>query len=143
MPLRDILTCKKVFAWYCSSSYYYFEIFYKSRQIYRVNSLENCNKWIDNISSAIIYHNFWISILDKYSYLENYLLRQKYEDFEINQSTEIIDIKDIEEDNKNTKITNKYGSGLGSQSENSEKDDKKSKKKRKINPFSQKGKNLI
>ena len=154
MPLRDITCCQKVNSWYCSNSYFYFEIFYKTRQIYRVTSEADCYKWINSISAAIIYHNFWISIIDKHPYLENYLLRQRYENLEIKSEhkQEIMkkivnsglgiernlkksEISGVSEDN-NKKIINEESKDSNA----NEKTKTGSLKKRRSNPYSQKGK---
>jgi serine/threonine protein kinase len=52
-------------------------LFHKKRQIYRLNSLKACERWIEVINSAIIYGKFWTSLLLKYPELIDYFYKTK------------------------------------------------------------------
>ena len=52
-------------------------MFHKKRQIYRLNSLKACERWIEVINSAIIYGKFWTSLLLKYPELIDYFYKTK------------------------------------------------------------------
>lgn len=88
IPLREIISCKKITSWY-SNSKFYFEICYQRRQVYRLNTLKACEKWIEVINAAIIYGKFWSALIEKNPELYNYYWSQK-EDLET--------IKDEKED---------------------------------------------
>ena len=77
-----------------------------------------------------MYHNFWISILDKYSFLENYLFRQKYER---------IEIKNLSDSDLMVKPQEIIEDVIEEEVKKEEEEAKKRKKKRRNNPYSQKG----
>ena len=57
--LIDIVSCKRIKSWFTSDNYYYFELIYSQRQVYRFKNEKVCEKWIEIINSATIYYKFW------------------------------------------------------------------------------------
>lgn len=53
--MKDIVSCKRIESFLYNSSYYYFELFYQQKQVYRLEKESSCLKWIENINAAINY----------------------------------------------------------------------------------------
>jgi hypothetical protein len=97
--LRDIISCKKITSWY-SNSKFYFEICYQKRQVYRLNTLKACEKWIEVINAAIIYGKFWSSLIQKMPEIYDYYWNQK---------EELETILDLKEEGNSDKIKQENG----------------------------------
>jgi len=50
---------------YYSKNYYYFELNYEQRQVYRTVSDASCNKWIETLNAAIIYAKFFWRLMQE------------------------------------------------------------------------------
>lgn len=50
---------------YYSKNYYYFELDYEQRQVYRLISDESCIKWIETLNAAIIYSKFFWKLMQE------------------------------------------------------------------------------
>ena len=94
VPLTDIVDCKSLDSWYCSDGYFYFEIQYKTRQIFRCHSEEARRKWIEGIYKVVIFYKFWNSLINKNTKIFDY-----FDKFE----TEVEEITDKKEFNSFTK----------------------------------------
>ena len=57
--LLDIVSCKRIKSWFTSDNYYYFELVYSQRQVYRFKNEKVCEKWIETLNLASIYYKFW------------------------------------------------------------------------------------
>lgn len=80
IPIKDIVTCRKITTWLTSKKYFYFEIIYKYRQVYRVRSKYACEKWIESINSSIMFCKFWSKIMQQCNLtLSEYFSKQKDE----------------------------------------------------------------
>ena len=106
---------------------------YKSRQIYKADNEELCNKWIERINAAIIYHKFWKNLIEKNSEIWEYYSKQSEieELFESAKEDNKISIKE------ESKIQSSIISNNVSQIDDKEKHQKTESKKRRKNPFSQ------
>ena len=133
IPLRDITICKRINSIYYSSKYYYFELNYEQRQVYRLNSEESCNKWIEVLNSAIIYSKFFLGLLEKNSIVVEYFSKLKEEKVYIDYYKEIDD--QYKKQNKFNKATkNKLSNDKSKNNENSSSSKKKERRK---NPYNQ------
>ena len=86
IPLIDITSCKKVVSWFGTDTYYYFEIVYKQRQVYRFTHNAICEKWIEIINMAIMYNKFWKCLQEKDARVTEYFLKQKGETIELDNN---------------------------------------------------------
>jgi hypothetical protein len=137
IPLRDIISCKKVSTWYSNSNFFYFEIIYKHRQVFRVKSEYSCYKWIEIINSAIIFSKFWSILMQKSSKVSEYFWQLNQEKLEIKwdeRSTESIPEKkeEVKQPTEEAKSTNRNSM-----------QSVKSKKERRKNPYTQRISKLI
>ena len=98
IPLIDITNCKKSLSWFKTETYYYFEILYKQKQVYRFTKIEICEKWIEIINMAIIYTKFWKCKQEKDVRVTEYIMKQKGETIEIDYNTG--DISQVTRDGK-------------------------------------------
>lgn len=148
IPLRDIITCKKITSWY-SNSKYYFEIVCQKRQVYRLDTLKACEKWIEVINSSIIYEKFWFSLIQKNPQIYDYYWNQKEE------VESVLDIPENSDKNNNQNQKEKNenkNENENSTSENTKKNNTSSnisnetssgkKKERRRNPYSMVNGNL-
>jgi len=126
--------------------FYYFELFYKQRQIYRVKSSKSCDMWIEKINAAIIYNKYWLLMCQKNPQASEYLLFNQGEEstsipFSDKEKIENIIEKEAENkqneekvgENKNEANVNK-SSEISNTSQEGKKKVKK-KKERRLNPY--------
>lgn len=136
-----MITCKKINSWY-SNSKHYLEIVCQKRQVYRLDTLKACEKWIEVINSSIIYSKFWNSLIQKNPEIYNYYWNQKEE---LETILDVPDKADKANDEKNKKED--INETKGNSSENDKKKNTSSnisneqqssakKKERRKNPYS-------
>lgn len=122
-------------SWY-SSSKFYFEIIYQKRQVYRLNTLKACEKWIEVINASIIYGKFWSALIEKNPELYDWYWSQKETQETIQDNLEetnkIIkhDKTNNEENAEIKKLTNNTSSNISLESSATK------KKERRKNPHS-------
>ena len=132
IPLIDITTCKKVVSWFGSDIYYYFEIVYKQRQVYRFTHNAICDKWIEIINMAIMYNKFWKCLQEKDSRVTEYFLKQKGETIELDNS----DGKIYEITDKGRKVqSNKPNDNTSNNTQTNTNNIGQPKKQRRPNPY--------
>lgn len=138
IPLRDIVKCKKMNSfWYTTSGFYYFEIIYKQRQVYRTKNLKSCDKWIEIINASIIYNKFCINLVNKNEKVSEFFWKHKEEILKIdfNENGNLTDStnaqnRESKSDNEKNKIKEESKNNKGSQTST------KKKKERRANPYS-------
>jgi hypothetical protein len=141
IPIRDIVSCKKINSW---TNYHHFEIMYKDRQIYRVKSKISCDTWIEKINSSIIFSKFWTKIMENTNVtLSEYFGKQKEEVLNIawdkEEKIEIVQIKQISSNEEPKSEDEKNRSNSTKNRANSKGD----KKERRKNPYTRSKQNLI
>lgn len=147
IPLCEVSSCKKINSWYSSKDYHYFEIIYKYRQVYRVKSLEACEKWIEIISASVIYSKYWLKMLQKNTRVSEFLHAGKEENLTIEwDATNEEQFKNkIQRESLNNKNKNKLNDEESEKNSNTTNETVKSKKsshgekkkERRKNPYSQ------
>ena len=105
IPLINIVSCKRINSWFTSDDYYYFELIYTQRQVYRFKSEKVCEKWIETLNLASIYTKFWKSLEKKEPRVINYIQELKTKTIEIDNET-----GELKKYYPNSKISQKYKS---------------------------------
>lgn len=106
-------------SWY-SNSKFYFEIIYQKRQVYRLNTLKACEKWIEVINASIIYGKFWSALIEKNPEIYDWYWSQKetqetIED-KIEETNNILKNEENEENPEKKKLSNNSSSNISSES---------------------------
>jgi len=111
-----------------SKSYYYFELIYQQRQVYRLTSEESCIKWIEVLNAAIIYTKFFMKIMENNLEVAQYFSKLKEE-------TQYIDFdQKIDQIYKKPKQSNKNLNESANKKKEETKANKPEKKERRKNP---------
>lgn len=85
--MNQILSCKKAKVLLNSEDVFYFELICNSRELYRVDNLVACEKWIEVINSSCIYAKFWSCLSQKYKKTSEYLFNAKTDTIIIDSET--------------------------------------------------------
>lgn len=122
---------------YYSKNYYYFELNYEQRQVYRTISEESCNKWIEILNAAIIYSKFfWCLMQENTHEVSKYFSKLKKEEIQYVMFEESID-KEYKKKKEIQKTDNNNDSVVKINSNSTNSSEKSSKKKdRRKNPHS-------
>lgn len=141
IPLRDINVCKRINSIYYSSTFYYFEINYEHRQVYRLKTEDSCNKWIEVLNAAIIYSKFFLTLLEKDAQVAEYFSKIKEETsyIEYDKETDTIFKKRRSTAFTSEEVKEKEKPKKEKEKEK-QKNDPKKKKERRKNPYTNQGK---